>query len=84
MQTMLELKEQQDKNLAMHTHTHKEDTALAKLLGTILGIIVGPLLTIWALNTLFPVLAIAYTFWNWCATLLLAGLLKSKVTVNRD
>ena len=31
----------------------------------------GPLLVIWALNTLFPSLAIAYTFWNWLATFFL-------------
>jgi hypothetical protein len=36
-------------------------------------IICGPLITIWALNTLFPVLAIGYTFETWLATLLLQG-----------
>ncbi len=36
----------------------------------------GPLLTIWALNTLFPVLAIPYTFWTWLATVVLFGGLK--------
>ena len=30
-------------------------------------IIVGPLITIWSLNTLFG-LGIAYTFWTWLAT----------------
>ena len=34
----------------------------------------GPLLTIWALNTLFPVLAIDYTFWTWLATLILMSI----------
>ncbi len=30
-------------------------------------IIAGPILIIWALNTLFPVLAIPYTIWTWLA-----------------
>lgn len=34
-------------------------------------VIFGPLLTIWSLNTLFPVLAIAYTWETWAAIILL-------------
>jgi cadmium resistance protein CadD (predicted permease) len=37
-------------------------------------IAIGPLCTIWALNTLFPVLNIAYTFETWCAVVVLWGL----------
>lgn len=37
----------------------------------ILLAIFGPLLTIWALNTLFPVLAIPYTLDTWAAIVLL-------------
>lgn len=33
--------------------------------------ILGPFLTIWALNTLFPVLAIQFTFETWAAVILL-------------
>lgn len=33
----------------------------------LLYIALGPLLVIWSVNTLFPSLAIAYTFWNWLA-----------------
>lgn len=36
-------------------------------------IIVGPLLGIWSLNTLFPVLNIPYTWETWAAFLLLFG-----------
>ena len=32
-----------------------------------------PFLTIWALNTLFPVLAIPYTLETWAAAILLGG-----------
>lgn len=45
-------------------------------------IIAGPLLLIWSLNTLFPLLAIPYNIWTWLATLILSGAVKSKVTVN--
>ena len=39
-------------------------------------IIVGPLLSIWALNTLFPVLAIPYTIQTWAAILLVGGMFR--------
>lgn len=32
-------------------------------------LILGPFLTIWTINTLFPVLAIPFTFWTWLAGL---------------
>ncbi len=39
-------------------------------------IIVGPLLSIWALNTLFPVLAIPYAFDTWLAVALFGGMFR--------
>ena len=39
-------------------------------------IIVGPLLSIWALNTLFPVLAIPYAFDTWLAVMLVGGMFR--------
>jgi hypothetical protein len=36
-------------------------------------IVIGPLAGIWSLNTLFPVLAIPYTWETWLAFLLLFG-----------
>ena len=36
-------------------------------------IIIGPIATIWSLNTLFPVLAIPYSFNTWLSALILAG-----------
>lgn len=45
-------------------------------------IVLGPLAFIWALNTLFPVLAIAYGFKTWLAALLLMGTVASRTTVN--
>jgi len=42
-------------------------------------LVVGPLLTIWSLNTLFPLLAIPYTLYTWSAVVLLGGLFKGKI-----
>ena len=43
-------------------------------------IIVGPILVIWSLNTLFPILQIPYTLETWCATWLIPTVLKSNVS----
>jgi hypothetical protein len=44
-------------------------------------ILVGPLLTIWSLNTLFPALAIPYAIETWAAVIILAASLRANVTV---
>jgi hypothetical protein len=46
-------------------------------------VILGPLATLWALNELFPSLALAYTFWNWLAVIVLGGVFKSNVNVKK-
>jgi hypothetical protein len=46
-------------------------------------IIAGPLLLIWALNTLFPVLAIPYTVWTWLAALIVGATVSPTVKVKR-
>lgn len=46
-------------------------------------IIAGPLLTIWALNTLFPVLAIEYSLWTWLAVVIIGGFFKANVKVSK-
>lgn len=43
-------------------------------------VIIGPVATIWSLNTLFPVLAIPYTFETWVAALIIGGLFKTSVS----
>jgi hypothetical protein len=45
-----------------------------------LAVAIGPFVTIWTLNTLFPVLAIPYNFETWVAALFLGGLLTTNVT----
>lgn len=39
----------------------------------VLLIVLGPLLVIWSLNTLFPVLGIPYTWKTWLSVLVLSG-----------
>ncbi len=46
-------------------------------------IIAGPLLIIWALNTLFPVLAIEYNLYTWLAALILGSVLGPTVRVKK-
>ncbi len=44
---------------------------------------IGPWLVIWSLNTLFPVLAIEFTFWTWAAVIILGTFLRANVSVKR-
>ena len=44
-------------------------------------ILVGPLLTIWSLNTLFPALAIPYALETWAAVIILAASIRANVSV---
>jgi len=55
------------------------DTKLLLVLLIIGLIVVGPLITIWALNTLFPALAIEYTFQTWLAAVILGSVIKTTV-----
>ena len=47
-------------------------------------LILGPFLTIWSLNVLFPALNIGYGLNEWAAVILLIGAIRSDITVNRD
>lgn len=44
-------------------------------------IIIGPILTIWSLNTLFPTLAIPYAIETWAAVVILAATIRSNVSL---
>lgn len=50
----------------------------------ILVIVIGPLLTIWSLNTLFPALAIPYSLETWAAIVLLGAAVRANVRVNKN
>ena len=45
-------------------------------------VIIGPIATIWALNTLFPALAIPFTLDTWVAAVVLGGVFKT--TIKKD
>jgi FtsH-binding integral membrane protein len=62
----------------------KEALAILLILIGVVGVIVGPLLTILALNTLFPVLAIPYTLGTWAATVFLFTVIHTKATYNES
>ena len=44
-------------------------------------VVIGPIATIWSLNTLFPVLSIPYSFETWLAIVVIGGVFKSSLTV---
>lgn len=54
------------------------------ILATIAILIVGPLLVLWALNQLFPVLALPYTIWNWLAVVILGAFVRAKVSIRKN
>ena len=43
-------------------------------------LIFGPLLVVWSLNTLFPILAISYTFESWAAVVFLFWFFRLKIS----
>ena len=55
------------------------DTKLLLVLLIIVLVIAGPFITIWSLNTLFPALAIEYTFQTWLAAIILGSVIKTTV-----
>jgi hypothetical protein len=46
-------------------------------------VVIGPLATIWALNTLFPILAIPYNIYTWAAVLVMSAFFQTKVSVKK-
>jgi hypothetical protein len=50
------------------------------VLAVIALIVIGPLLTIWSMNVLFPALAIPYSLETWAAIIMLGGVFKSNVS----
>jgi len=50
----------------------------------ILVVAIGPLVTIWALNVLFPSLAIAYTLETWVAVVIIGAALRANVSIKKD
>jgi hypothetical protein len=59
-------------------------TILGVALIAIVFLIVGPLLTIWAVNTLFPTVGIPYTLETWVAVIILGAFFRANVSVKKD
>lgn len=63
-----------------------------KTLFTILGfvalivlvVVVGPLLTLWAWNTLFPSVAIDYNLHTWFAVVILGAFFRANVSIKKN
>jgi fumarate reductase subunit D len=45
--------------------------------------VLSPLALIWAINTLFPVVAIEYSFINWLAVLVVLAVTRSEVSFKK-
>ena len=63
--------------------TKADTTILAVLALVLVVIIIGPILTIWSLNTLFPALAIPYTIETWAAMAVLGGVFKTSLSFKK-
>jgi tryptophan-rich sensory protein len=50
---------------------------------TVALIVLVPLLIVWSLNTLFPMLAIPYDVWSWLAVVVLFGAVRANVKIDR-
>jgi ribosomal protein RSM22 (predicted rRNA methylase) len=59
-------------------------TVLGLIAVVVVVIAIGPLVTIWALNTLFPALAIAYTLETWVAVVIIGAALRANVSIKKD
>ena len=57
---------------------------LAVIALVIVLVLAGPLLIIWALNTLFPALAIPYTIWTWLAALIMGAVMSPTVRIKKS
>ncbi len=52
---------------------------IAILTFAVVAFIATPIALIWALNTLFPILAIPYTVATWAAAFIVAGVFTAKI-----
>ena len=66
-------------NIHLHTTVEVFMNVIVIIGLVVLAVVFGPLLSIWALNALFPLLAIPYTWETWLAVILLKGLITFQV-----
>jgi hypothetical protein len=63
---------------------NKLATIVLMIILLIVLIAIGPIVVIWALNTLFPILAIQFTFYTWLAVVVLGAFLRANVSIKKD
>jgi hypothetical protein len=59
-------------------------TIVLMIILLIVLIAIGPIVVIWALNILFPILAIQFTFYTWLAVVILGAFLRANVSIKKD
>ncbi len=47
-------------------------------------LIIGPIITIWAWNTLFPMVAVPYTIETWLAVIIMGAFFRANVSIKKD
>ena len=66
----------------MKEYLNKDPIFLVLLFVVIVALFIFvPLIVIWSLNTLFPVLAIPYNFYTWISTIVIGSFIRSTVKV---
>ncbi len=63
--------------------TTKDVLAILFIVLIVALIVIGPIITIWALNTLFPALAIQYSIETWAAAVILGAVFSPTIRVSR-
>ena len=63
---------------------NKLATIVLMIILLIVLIAIGPIVVIWALNTLFPILAIQFTFYTWLAVVIIGAFLRANVSIKKD
>jgi len=64
---------------------HLPNDNMALYIIIVVMIVIGaPIAFIWALNTLFPVLAIPYTIETWIAAIIIPSALKASISTTTD
>jgi hypothetical protein len=62
----------------------KLSSIIVAIVVLIVVIAIGPIVTIWAVNTLFPTVAIPYTIETWFAVVILGAFLRANVSIKKD
>ncbi len=59
-------------------------TLVLMIVFVIVLIVIGPIITIWGWNTLFPMVAVPYTFETWLAVIILGAFFRANVSIKKD